>query len=84
MALTGIEVALLDGIDAAASRSLRQQRLQALQFGFFTHGHYFDVATFSIPDPTPQAERGGLTMDKPAKAHALYAAFDEVIANHSD
>src|ERR1700733_7106282 len=82
-AFAGIKIAPLDGIHAAAARSFGEQRLQVLQLGFFAHRNHFHVTALRIAHPTAQTQRCGLAMHKPAKAHALHAAFDEVIADHS-
>ena len=55
----------------------------ALQVSVFARCNYFHVAAFRITHPAAQLQPCGFAVHEPAKAHALHAAFDEIVADHT-
>lgn len=72
-----------DVIDAAAARSMLQILAQRVERILGTGGHQFDGSLFGVAHPSAESQLAGDTADKPAEAHALYAARDNVSADHA-
>ena len=70
-------------IYAGAARSASQAGAQLSQVGNIAGGHHFHIAVLRVAHPASQVEFAGLAVDEPAKAHTLYAAFDEKVKDHS-
>lgn len=77
-----IEVVLEDAVNTAAARAATETGAQVGNVFRSAGSDDFNVAVFSVADPSGEAEFAGLAVYKPAKADTLHATLHEKMENH--
>ena len=65
-----------EAVDAGAARATAQAGAELVQIGGIARRDDFHIAFLGVAHPTAQIELTGLALNKPAKAHPLYAALN--------
>jgi hypothetical protein len=68
---------------AASARTTAEAGTQFGQVGFVAVSNHFHIAVLGVAHPAAQVKFAGLAVHIPAEAHALHAALNEEVKNHT-
>jgi hypothetical protein len=79
-----VKVVFDETVDATAAGAAAEALTEIRQILGGAGGNYFNIAVFGVAHPAAEVEFAGFAVNEPAEAHALYAALNEEVENHSD